>query len=109
MAHKVQNDGSVVFTTDKELKNGQLVKLEDLVGVASTDFKKDQVAVVYVQGAFLVDVKESTALKVGQRLYYDAATGKATTAKTNNTPVGFVLTATAGGADQKAEVLLRHG
>ena len=107
MATNYVQEGEVLAYTNAStaIAAGDLVPLSNHAGVALVDIANGATGSVQLSGVFTVDKTTSQTWTVGQALYVDAGTGKATTTATGNVPAGFAFAA-AGSSDTTGQILL---
>ena len=76
---------------------GDVVVLEDCVGVASSNIAVGALGAVEIEGVYELPAA-TDALALGERVYWDATNGNVTASATNNTPCGITVAAKAAGA-----------
>ena len=86
--------------TGKLIEAGDVIVLEDRIGIAGTSFADKQMGSVHVTGVFKL-FKASEDFEMGQDLYYSNEHGLTTEAE-NNIPAGYA----AASADKDAPVAL---
>lgn len=91
-------------SSGSEIKAGDVIILEDRIGVASCDMADGAKGAVEVVGVFEFTKTGSSAIAMGQNVYFDG-TG-ITNVSSSNTPAGFAAAA-AGASDTK--ILVKIG
>lgn len=89
----------------EKINVGDVVKLGGFCGVAETDIEPGQLGAVAVTKVWEVDSVSSAAFAVGDPLYWDFASKKATKTDTSNTPLGLCVAPKSSGGT-KARVKL---
>jgi len=89
----VQKGDNIDFTAAEAVGYMDVVPLEDKVGVAMQDIPAGGTGTVALTGAYAFPAVTGTALKVGQKVYWDAANGVITNTATSNTFAGHAITA----------------
>lgn len=87
----IQQGASIIWhnSTATAVASGQLVKIEDLIGVALVDIPSGASGAVGTSGVFEVPAVNDAAITQGAKVYYDASSGKMTPTDTDNTWAGF--------------------
>lgn len=71
------------YTCTADVERGEVVVINDALGVATSTAKKDDVIAVYMTGVFLLPKDTSKELHQGEKVYWDTA-GKKVTVNANN-------------------------
>jgi predicted RecA/RadA family phage recombinase len=101
MATNYVQPGEVVEYTNAgqtTIASGDLVPLSNHAGIALVDIAASATGSVALTGVYTVEKTTGATWSVGQALYVDAGTGKATTVSTGNVPAGFAFAAALTGA-----------
>jgi predicted RecA/RadA family phage recombinase len=99
MATNYIQPGEVVeYTAGATISSGDLIALNNRAGVALTDIANGATGSVALTGVYTVEKTTGATWSVGQALYVDGVTGKATTVSTANVPAGFAFAAAIEGA-----------
>lgn len=101
MATNYVQPGEVVEYTNAgqtTISSGDLVPLTNHAGIALVDIAAGATGSVALTGVYTVEKTTGATWSVGQALYVDAGTGKATTVSTGNVPAGFAFAAALIGA-----------
>lgn len=103
----IQEGAVVTYTngTGSAISSGDLVPLTNRAGVALVDIANSASGSVQLEGVFEVAKTTGATWSVGQALYVDSSTGKATTVSTGNVPAGFAFAA-AGSSATTGQILL---
>jgi len=108
-----EGDSIEVTTPSGGYTTGQIVKLNDLVGVSYATYAEDETAVIMLEGIFTLPKKTGVNFTAGAKLYYLLADEVVTNVASqgdpvvNNAFVGFA-TETAINGDTETNVLLAH-
>lgn len=92
MKNFVQKGDFIHAVLADTVKGGDVVIIEDIVGVAVTDGDAENVKAVQTEGVFTLP-KGSGAIEQGAKVYWDGT--KVTKTATNNTLLGFAWEAAA--------------
>ena len=92
MAKYIQKGNTIDYTANAAIAAGDVVSLGSRIGVAAGDIPAGAVGALAVEGVFEIDKTESLAIAVGDAVYFNAASKKAT--KTNSdVPAGWAVAA----------------
>lgn len=91
--HKYGN--TVPFTATEDVLSGALVKIGDMVGIATNDIKTGETETVVLQGVFECPKAAGFTAAKGSKLYYDAAAKNLTGTASGNTLAGYAFDAAA--------------
>ena len=107
MATNFVQEGDVLAYTNagSAISSGDLVPLSNHAGIALVDIAGSATGSVALEGVYTVEKTTGATWSVGQALYVDSVTGKATTVSTGNVPAGFAFAAAAEG-DTTGDLLL---
>ena len=105
IAVEVQNGRYLDYVPGSDVAVGDVVPLTTFCGVAMTDIPSGTVGTIAAEGVFEVPAVNNAAFAPGDRLYWNAATKKATKTSTDNTPLGLAVAVKAA-AGAFARVLL---
>ena len=99
-------DGRVLtVTATADIKSGDLVKIGDVVGVASCDAATGEPVSVRMHGVYTAPKAAGFSAAQGSKLYLEAATGNLVATATGNTYAGYAYDAAAS-ADTVVNVRL---
>jgi predicted RecA/RadA family phage recombinase len=76
----IQPGAIVAVPAPAAVKSGDLVVVGSLFGIAATDADSGATVEIQTEGVFSLPKVSAQAWSVGARIYWDATTGKATTA-----------------------------
>lgn len=68
------------YTCTADVERGEVVVINDALGVAASTAKKDELIAVYMVGVFLLPKDTATELQQGKKVYWDQAAKKVTAA-----------------------------
>lgn len=93
----IQHGDSITWTngTGSAVASGDIVAINDLIGVALTDIAAGASGTVATAGVFEVPAVTGTAISQGAKVYFDESEGHMTTTSTDNTLAGIAWTAKA--------------
>jgi predicted RecA/RadA family phage recombinase len=80
MKNFVQTGDIVAVPAPADVTSGDMVVVGSLFGIAATDAASGDAVEIATEGVFTLPKVSAQAWTVGARIYWDAATGKATTA-----------------------------
>ena len=95
MKNYLYSGDSLYLPVDFDAKAGDIVVAGKLVGVASADASAGDKVVLVTRGVFWVNKTASETFAVGDAVYWNASTKRATSAATGNALIG-VATEAAG-------------
>ncbi|MBZ4194568.1 MAG: DUF2190 family protein [Candidatus Contendobacter sp.] len=100
MATNFVQDGDIVTYTNAStaILSGALVPLVNRAGIALVDIAGGASGSVQVEGIFTVPKTTGASWTIGQALYVDDLTGKATVVASDNVPAGFAAADATSGA-----------
>lgn len=99
MAKNLKALGEVFdYTCTGDVSSGQLVVMNDTVGVAITDGKTGDVIAVRVEGVFELPKLSSSDIAQGKKVYWDATNGQINLTASGNTYAGKAYVAAGTGA-----------
>jgi predicted RecA/RadA family phage recombinase len=87
------------------IEPGDVVVVNDLLGVAAKGGTTGDVIPVYLEGVYELDKTTGTAHNQGDVLYWNSSTDKTTKTATGNKPIGYAFTAAASGATSNRVLL----
>ena len=92
--NKIQNGETITWTngTGSLVASGDIVKINDLIGVALVDIAAGESGAVAASGVFEVPAVNNAAINQGANVYFDATAGKMTPTSTDNTLAGIAWT-----------------
>lgn len=105
MAHNVYSGKTVRIVAESAVAAGDVVISGGICGVAPYAIAAGATGILEIEGVFAIDNGAETAAKVGDAVFFAAATGKAyLAADTGRVQIGVVAEAAAAGA---AELLVK--
>lgn len=66
------------YACTADVERGEVVVINDTLGVAASTAKKDDVIAVYMTGVFMLPKDTATGLQQGKKVYWDPAAKKVT-------------------------------
>jgi predicted RecA/RadA family phage recombinase len=104
----VQDGNSIDYTPTVDVAAGDVVVLNDLVGIAKLDIAAHTLGALALVGVFSVPkvVGAGTGLAMGVKAYWNSTAVKATATASGNATLGTVVRAA---ADGESTVLVRLG
>lgn len=99
MKNFIQDGVSVTVAAPAAVSSGDGVLVGSLFGVASTDAENGADVAICTQGVFELPKTSAQAWTVGQKVYWAAGAGEATTVASGNTLIGVALKAAANPSD----------
>jgi len=107
MAHNVYSGKTVRIVAESAVAAGDVVISGGICGVAPYAIAAGATGILEIEGVFAIDNGAETAAKVGDAVFFAAATGKAyLAADTGRVQIGVVAEAAAAGAAE-AELLVK--
>lgn len=108
MQNYIQTSNSIDTILDKEIKGGDLVIIEDIIGIAATDGDGESLATVSTAGVFALP-KASEEIQQGKVVYWNIANKKVTLDDDSGTnpAIGFCWR-TAGINEGEVQVALKN-
>ena len=93
----IQNGDSIMWTngTGSDVASGDIVAINDLVGVALVDIADGASGAVGTKGVYEFPAVNDAAINQGAKVYYDATAEKMTPTDTDNTLAGIAWAAKA--------------
>ncbi|MDG6894529.1 DUF2190 family protein [Volucribacter amazonae] len=79
----IQQGDTIDFTAKKTLTSGEVVVLEDLIGICVTDVENKGTGTAIVGGVWQVKAKQADDIKQGAVLYWSDTEGATLTAGSN--------------------------
>lgn len=95
----IQRGDEIDYTPAANVAAGALVLVGDKPGVAKFAIPAGETGALSMTGVYDIEQDGSAAVSVGDVVYWNATTGKATKTSTNNTRLGVAVAAAASGAD----------
>lgn len=93
----IQNGETITWTngTGSAIASGDIVAINDLIGVALVDIAASASGAVATKGVFELPAVNNAAINQGAKVYFDATAGKITPTATDNTLAGIAWEAKA--------------
>lgn len=87
----IQNGETITWTngTGSAVASGDIVAINDLIGVALVDIAASASGAVGVKGVYELPAVTTAAISQGAKVYFDATAGKITPTATDNTLAGI--------------------
>ena len=95
---------TIDITAEKDIAVGDVVIVEELVGVAVRDIAKDAAGALAISGIYEFPT-DATEIKQGKPVYWDKAQSKVVTTAESNKYIGKVAKTSAEGATVVAVIL----
>lgn len=96
MKNYIQQGELMPFTAAADVTTGDLVKVNNIVGVAVASYASGDTGQMQIVGVFDVP-KKAVAIEQGDALYLELSTGKVTNTATGNTFAGYAFGSAASG------------
>jgi len=98
---------TIDYTLTKDVKSGDVIVLEEMIGIAAVSGLVGEKIAVEIEKVWIIKANSSDSIKVGQKVYFDDKNKQLTSVSTNNTYAGRAMsakTATAGTIDVKINI-----
>lgn len=97
MATKYSEGLRIDYTPDADVSSGDVIVLEDLVGIATADIDADELGTLDVEGVFTMakGTGSGTAIVAGELVYWDDDEDEVTTESSGNVLLGKAIEAAA--------------
>ena len=99
----VQKGNNIDYTPNSAVEYMEIIPLEDCVGVALEAIAANETGTVTLTGVFEFPAATGTAVKVGEKVYWDSTNSVITTTASGNTLAGYAISAKAS-ADATVKV-----
>ena len=103
----VQLGNAIDFLPSRDIAAGEILVCNGMAGVVKIPVKSGDIGALHLSGIYDID-KAAIQINAGDKVFYNAATGLATTASTGNIYLG-VASATSPNALAKVRVILNFG
>lgn len=95
------------YTPTSNVSRNQVVRVNDLVGVALQDIAANTTGSICLRGVFWMPKATGISINQGAKVYWDSSNNNVTTNSTGTTFCGFCARA-AGSSDTQVLVMLWH-